>query len=134
MSDLTNYAETKIGDHTLGLASWTMPTDYLSLHTADPTETGSFTDEVTEGGYARQNATTAMGATNATTGVSVNEDVVEFGPASEDWGTITHVGYDDGDTEGAGNMLIHVALSSSRLIQNGDSLRFSASQLSVTFA
>ena len=73
-----------------------------------------------------------MAATNATTGVSLNEDVITFGPATEDWGVVTHVAFMDAPT--GGNVLLYGILSSSRNIQNGDSFQFAANQLSVTFA
>lgn len=139
MSDLTNYAEKKVGDHALGLSAWTMPTLYLSAHTADPTDSGSLAAEVTatDSGYARQNATAHFGAVSSPTGVAVNVDIIQFGPSSGAngaWGSITHVGYCDDATAGAENMVIHVAMSAARLIQLGDSVTFDPSQLSVTFA
>lgn len=51
MAALTNYGEEKLSKHLLGVTSFTMPSAlYISLHTADPTETGS-TGEITAGGY-----------------------------------------------------------------------------------
>lgn len=133
MGAMTNYLETKLSDHTLGLTSYTKPTvTYISVHTADPTETGSHSNEPSGNGYARQSATANMGATNATTGVSVNTGVVTFGPCTTSgWGTITSVGFEDAST--VGNMLLFGALTSSRTIAVGDSLQFAASQLSSTF-
>lgn len=133
MSQMTNYLEKKLLDHTLGKAAYSMPpTAYLALFTSDPGETGSFAAEVSAGGYARQAITSAMAATNATTGVSNNSNVITFGPASADWGTITHIGIVDASS--AGNMLLYGALTSARTIQNGDSLQFAAASLVVTFA
>lgn len=133
MTAMSNYLEKKLLDHVLGLASYAMPaTVYLALFTADPGETGSLTAEIAKTGYARQNATSAMGATNATTGVSLNANVITFGPATEDWGVVTHVAFMDAPT--GGNVLLYGILSSSRNIQNGDSFQFAANQLSVTFA
>lgn len=135
MANLSNYAEKKICDHILGLAAWTMPaTAYVALFTADPGEAGSFTAEIstTSTGYARQNLTTAMAAASSTTGQALNEDVITFGPASADWGVITHVAICDAAT--AGNVLVSAALNSSRNIQTGDSFQFAASQLSLTLA
>jgi hypothetical protein len=135
MSAMSNFLEKKLLDHTLGLAAWTMPTTvFVALFTGDPGETGSLAAEVsvTSTGYARQDGTTAMGATNATTGISLNEDVITFGPASADWGVITHMAICDAPT--GGNVLLFGALNSSRNIQTGDSFQFAASQLSITFA
>lgn len=133
MSAMTNFTEKRLLDHLLGKASYTMPTTvFLALLTSDPGETGSTAAEVSGIGYSRQAVTSAMAATNATTGVSNNSNVVTFGPAGADWGTITHVGYMDAST--GGNMLLYGALGSSRTIQNGDSLQFAAGNLVVTFS
>lgn len=133
--NMTDYTEKKLLDHLLGKAAYTMPTTvYLALFTADPTDTGSLTNEVsaTNSGYARQAVTASMSATNATTGVSSNSNVIGFGPATADWGTITHVGFMDAPT--GGNMLLTGAMTSARTIQNGDAVQMAAQQLSVTFS
>lgn len=135
MANLSNYAEKKLCDHLLGLAAFTMPTVYLALFTADPGEAGSLTAEVGSGiGYSRVSVTAAMGAANATTGTSLNDGVISVGPATADWGVITHAALIDGNTLGAGNILMSAALNSSRNIQNGDVFQFAANQLSVVFA
>jgi hypothetical protein len=134
MTQATNYLESHLCDHAMGKTSYTKPTTtYLSLSTADPTDTGSQSNEPSGNGYARQDASTNFGACNATTGVAVNTGVITFGPCiTSGWGTITHAMYDDALT--TGNGLIYAPLSSSRTIAVGDSLQFAASQLSVTFA
>jgi hypothetical protein len=133
MSQMTDYLEKKLLDHTLGKAAYTMPTTvYLALFTADPTDTGSQTNEVSAGGYARQAITSTMSAAGATSGQSTNGGAITFGPATADWGTVTHTAVLDAST--AGNMLLYGPLSSSRTIQNGDSLQYATSQFSITFA
>lgn len=72
MAALTNYGEEKLSKHLLGVTSFTMPAElYISLHTADPTETGA-TGEITAGGYtyARQPATFQWDAGNSWTETS----------------------------------------------------------------
>jgi hypothetical protein len=134
MTAATNYLEAKLCDHTMGKTSYTKPsTTYLGLSTADPTETGSQSNEPSGNGYARQDATTNFGAADTTTGTAVNSGVITFGPCTTSgWGTITHGFYVDSST--TGNALIYFALTSSRTIAVGDSLQFAASQLSVQFA
>jgi hypothetical protein len=135
MANLSNYAEKKLCDHILGLTAFAMPTAYLALFTADPGEAGSLTAEIGSGiGYSRVNITTAMAAANATTGQALNEDVVSVGPATADWGVITHAALIDSATLGAGNVLMFAALDSSRDIQNGDVFQFAANQLATVFA
>lgn len=134
MTAATNYLESNLCDHAMGKTSYTKPTTtYVALSTADPTETGSQSNEPSGNGYARQNASTAFGAANSTTGTAVNTSVITFGPCTTSgWGTITHALYCDSLT--TGNGLIYLALTASRTISVGDSLQFATSQLSVTFS
>lgn len=135
MSQMTDYLEKKLLDHTLGKAAYTMPaTVYLALFTADPTDTGSLAAEVsvTSTGYARQAITAAMPAASATGGQSANTTAITFGPASAAWGTITHLGICDAST--GGNMLLFAALTASKTIASADSLQFAIGQFTVTFA
>jgi hypothetical protein len=135
MTAMCDYLEKKLLDHTLGITAFTKPTtDYTSLHTVDPTDTGSHTNEVsvTSTGYARQSITSSMNATNATSGLSDNATAITHGPATADWGTITHIGIEDATT--SGNMLLHGAATASRTIQVGDSYQLAAGQLAITFA
>lgn len=133
MSNLTDYAEKKLNDHILGIASYTKPTAaYASLHTASPTDTGSHANELTATGYSRASITASMNATGATSGLADNATAVEIGPVTADAGTVTHAGIEDAST--VGNMLLWVQNTASRTLLNGDSFRWAANQLSVTFA
>ncbi|MFA7308350.1 MAG: hypothetical protein WC026_16960 [Hyphomicrobium sp.] len=134
MSQATNYSEYKVCDHVMGRTSYTKPsTTYLALSTADPGETGSQSNEPSGNGYSRQDASSAFGDANTTTGTAVNSSVMTFGPCTTSgWGTITHGLYCDAST--TGNGLVYFALTSSRTIAVGDSLQFATSQLSVFVA
>ena len=121
---LTKYASSKLTNHLLGKASFTMPTNvYLVLFTADPTTTGAFTNEVPASrGYARQ-AMTAVMATATAGGYSVSGSDVTLGLCTTaDWGEITHIGLADSSTLGAGNLLTYQALAvdQKRTIKLGD--------------
>lgn len=122
----TDYYRKKAIDDLTGIAPFSPPTLYLALFTADPTETGSLTSEVTAGGYARQSLSGVMGAAD-TTGFSVNTTAITFGPASADWGTITFFGAMDGAS--GGHMLISGAPSTPRTITTGQPLQIPVSQL-----
>lgn len=133
MAAMTSYLSKKLLDHTLGLGAYTMPTTvYASLHTADPTVAGLITAEVTGTPYARQSITSKMNATDAITGVSINSTTVIFGPASVDWGTITHVAISDALT--SGNMLLFCPLTEAQTTPSGESVQFSPSQFIVDFS
>lgn len=134
MASMTSYLQKKLLDHSLGLASFAMPaTVYVSLHTADPTNTGSLTNEVTTigTGYARVAATSKMNATDSVTGISSNNASISFGPALTDWGTVTHVGISDAPS--AGNMLLFGPLTVVQTTPIGESVQFSSGQFVAQF-
>jgi hypothetical protein len=120
---VSDYYENKILDHMLRGTSFTPPsTVYVSLHTADPGETGD--NEVTGGGYSRKAVTF-----NAPSGGSMtNAADVDFPnmPAA----TITHVGL--WDAASAGNFLWGGALTASKTTNAGDTFRIPAGQLTVS--
>lgn len=134
MSAMTDYLENALLDHVLGKTAFTKPsTVYLALFTSDPGETGSTAGEVaTPGndGYSRQAITSTMSA--ASGGSSDNASAVTFGPATSNWGTVTHVGFMDAST--GGNMLMHAAMPSSKTIETNDSLQFAIGQLTASMA
>lgn len=135
MTAMTDYTEQHLLDHLLVLTDFPMPAGkFLSLHTASPTDTGSIAAEITTvgSGYGRQDLLSKMGATNATTGISVNTAVVTHGPATTDWGTITHIGHNDAVT--AGTMLLWGAVETSQTTPIGESFQLTPSQYSVQFA
>lgn len=95
---------------------------FVSLHTADPGETGA--SEVVGGSYARQQADFAAAAGGATS----NAAAVEFTgmPAV----TVTHVGIWDAVT--VGNFLWGGPLTTPRSPSAGDTLRFLTGEIDVT--
>ena len=100
---------------------------YVSLHTADPGDTG--TSEVSGGAYARQGPT---GFTNsgANPTVAANTAIVTFPTATGAWGTITHFGVWDAVT--VGNFRGGNPVTTSKPVANGDIARFPASSLTLT--
>lgn len=126
-NNLTNYAESALLKHILGIASFAMPTGaYLALFTADPTETGSLVAEVTGGSYARQAITWGAEANGTVT----NSADIAFPAATAAWGTITHVAIMDASV--AGNALYVGALTASKNVANTDQFKVLAGQLSVS--
>jgi hypothetical protein len=65
-------------------------------------------------------------------GASTNSAAVEFDQATGAWGTITHFGILDAIT--SGNLLYHGALTSSKVIEDGDVFKFASAAVSVTLA
>lgn len=139
MSAASNYLEQKILDHVLRYASapYTAPTTlYIGLfkntsgNAATNLEAGTLTDEVSGGSYARKTVT--FGAANATTGVIATNATVTFDEASATWGTITHVAIMDALT--AGNVLFWGAVTTSKLIEAGDTFQITSGSLTITLA
>lgn len=127
MADLTNFAESKLLNHILGKAAYTMPTTvYVGLFTAAPDDTGGGT-EVSGFGYARQAITSTM-SSSSNGSQSTNADIIRFGPASgADWGTITHCALFDALS--GGNMLMWSALDASVFVGDGNAFEFDVASL-----
>ncbi len=126
---MTLYLRNKLGDHSIGKAAFTMPTTaYLALFTASPTDSGSLTNEVTGGSYARQAITSSMSAFSAS--VSSSTADVTFPAPTANWGTITYVGVIDALT--VGNMLYYEALPAPRNVLSGSRrVLFAIGQLQI---
>jgi hypothetical protein len=122
----SDYLESKILDHIFSEATFTAPTWYIGLSTADPGEDGSGVAEPADANYARQ----ALGGTTRTSSTVVNDSDITFPTAGAGWGTITHFALFD--SASGGNMLASAALTESKTINAGDSAKFSASALQVT--
>jgi len=139
----SNYLETSILDHVLGVAAFTAPTAlHLGLTIQDPTESGAY-EALYEpgpiagtGGYNRAVVTTefdaaavgtvlgqTIGATSTMTGT------ITYGAASLDWGTITHWGLYDAAT--AGNMLYYGEFTTAKAINSGDTVQISSGDLTI---
>ena len=127
---LSNYAEAKLLDHVMGKTAFTMPTAYLALYTAAPTDAGGGT-EVTGGSYARQAMAANMAAATGTTPtLSTNSGQIAFPTATANWGTVVAIGVLDAST--AGNFLWWADLTASKTVNSGDTLVFNAGELDFT--
>lgn len=126
MSALSDYAENELLDHLLGTGAYTMPTTvYVGL------STGSFNDdnsgtELTGNNYSRK--AVSFGA--AASGTASNDAAVEFSAATGSWGTVSHFGLFDASS--GGNLLIHGALTASKVIESGDILKLAIGDMDIT--
>jgi hypothetical protein len=128
MAAMSNYLENALINATLRNTSFTSPaTVYVGLYTSDPTDANTGT-EVSGGSYAREAVT--FGAPS--NGVSSNSALIEFNQATATWGTVAYMGISDALT--SGNLLYYGALTSSKVIENGDVFKFDTAALSVTLA
>lgn len=129
MGGFSNYWENKILDHVFSKASYTAPTIYVGLSTADPLDDGSGLAEPSGNGYARV-VTSASTWTAASGGALSNAGDITFPEASGSWSTVTHFALFDASS--GGNMLAHGTLSVSKTITAGDTAKFAVGDLDVT--
>ena len=131
----SNYFDATLGDCVLGGGTFSPPaTVYVGLHTANPTEDGSVA-ELAGSGYARAsvaNNTTNWPNVSGSSGLKQNGTAIVFPTASGSWGTITH--FSVWSASSAGNLLFQGALAESRVIGSGDTPRFLANWLQITFS
>ena len=117
MGSITNLLEDALLDHILEGSAYTPAvTIYMSLHTADPTETGSVAAEVAGNGYAR----TAIAFSAAATRAAIQNGQVTFPQVvTSPWGTISHFGIHTAST-GAGNMIGYGAFDNTIITEVGN--------------
>lgn len=141
MSAASNFLENKVLDHVLryGSSPYVAPsTLYVALFketgsgTLANLEAGTLTDEIstTSTAYARQTIT--FGA--ASSGTSTSNSTVTFPTATANWGTVTAVAIMDSATALAGNVLFYGNLTTSKLIESGDTFQISSTNLTVSLA
>lgn len=98
-------------------------TQYLALFTADPSETGSISDEADYTGYAR----VALTKSSAWTGASspyTNAGLIQFGQCTSGSNVLTHFAVVD-TASGAVNMMITGAMFSALSVSAGIQPQFS---------
>lgn len=129
----TNIAN--MGDATGVRGSTTAGNLYVSLHTADPAETGNqSTNEISYTGYARV-AVARSGAGWTVSGTAptqaANAAAVTFGACTAGSGTATHFGIGL-ETSGATRLAFSGALTASLAISAGITPSFASGQLVAT--
>lgn len=130
MAALSDHAENLLLNWLMTTGSATRPTTwYVALYTAAPSDSGGGT-EISGNGYARQSATwdTASG----TGGTTANSADISFTASGGNWGDVTHIGIHDAST--GGNLLWHGAMTSSKTVNDGDTLQFSTGNIDLTIA
>lgn len=125
---LSNYAENKALDLVLRNQTFTISSLYISLHTADPGETGA--NEVSAGWYARQTIAFAAADTGTPANGAVNTGTPTFSAVTGSDVTITHVAL--WDASSAGNCLWVAALTASKLVPVGQVAFIPASGINIT--
>lgn len=121
----SNTFETRVLEFVFTGSAVTRPTNwYIGLFTAAPGEAGGGT-EVAGNGYVRQSATFTVAGNAASNSASI-----DFPAATGSFGTITHTAVFDALT--GGNQIAYAALTTPKLVDTGDILRFPAGDINVT--
>jgi hypothetical protein len=127
----SDYLETALLAHAFLGTVWTPPAGlWVALYAVNASDTGPAAEPPSAAGYARVPVTFAAG-TPGTDGSSTvwNSAVVQFATATALWGQVVSCGIHDAVS--AGNMLAQGPLSSIKVIDIGDAVRFSANQLVI---
>lgn len=105
---------------------------YLSLHTADPGESGDqTTSEATYTSYARIAVARSGSGWTVSTSTAVNAALAQFPACTGGSNTITYVAIGTASS-GTGKILYSGALNSSLAVSNGIQPQFAATALTVT--
>jgi hypothetical protein len=124
----TNYAN--VGDATGLRGSSTAGVFYISLHTADPGETGTqTTSESAYTSYARVSVARASAQWTVTSGVADNDAAITFPACTGSTSSVTHFGVGS-DTSGTGNLFL--SGTSTLSVSTGITPQFAAGALDVS--
>ena len=127
-----NANAANIGDATGLRGSTTAGSFFISLHTADPGETGSqTTSEATYTGYARIAVARSGSGWTVSGNSATNAAITTFGACTGGTNTITHFGIGS-DLSGTGNLFFKGALTASLAVSSGVTPNFPVSSLTVT--
>ncbi len=126
-----NYAN--VGDATGLRGSSTAGVFYISLHTANPNETGSQTtsEAAYSGPYARVSVARSTAGWTVASGVADNDAAITFAASTSGPESETHFGIGS-DASGAGNLFFWGALTATLVVNNGITPSFAAGALDVT--
>jgi len=126
MATFTDYLENELLDHVTGKGSYTMPTVYVALFTANPTDAGGGT----EANYTSYARVTTSGATWAVAsgGATSNAAAITFPACTGGSNTIT--GFGAYDNSSGGNLLWYGTCSLS--VSTGITPEFAIGELDIT--
>jgi len=125
-----NYAN--VGDATGLRGSSTAGVFYISLHTADPGETGTqTTSETAYTNYARISVARSTSGWTVTSGVADNDAAITFAACGVTGSTITNFGIGS-DVSGTGNLFLKGATTASLAVSSGITPSFAIGALDIT--
>lgn len=139
MSSASNYTENNIISALLRGVAFPLPVGtYISLHTADPADTGA--NEVTAAQWptytrihAEQAGAIGSGWSTPENGQSRNTNMLIY-PAFDGGTALTVTHFGVYDAEAGGNLLVNSPLTAARTLVLGDVFLFDANALSIAAA
>lgn len=143
MSQMSDYLENSLVTHIFRTGSFTKPTQLgIALSAASVlVDSGNGSAGIGElanaNGYYRPNVPPLdanWANTNNVNGLTSNSSDITFPTATASWGAVSGVAIIDASGYGAGNMLLYGMLSSAKTVGTGDTFKFTAGNLTITFA
>jgi hypothetical protein len=135
MSAATDVAEILALNFLLNAETATRPTThFVALHTGDPGESGTANEVANANGYART-AVTFGAAEQPSNGLTFckNTGTVTFPTASGgNFGTITHISIKTSATYATTTSLFKGALTTSKVVNDGDTFQIQTNQLTIS--
>jgi hypothetical protein len=129
---ITNVAAANVGDAGGLQPSATAGVFWISIHTADPGETGAQnTTEAAYGSYARQDEARNTTQWTVTGNTADNDNVITYPTATSGSETETHFGLGSASSA-AGNLFFYGALTASLAVSTGITPEFAAGALDIT--
>ncbi len=115
------------------ISSGSNGTIYVGLHTAAFTDSDSgTTNEVAQASYGRGTITLTEWST-AVAGTISNNTAIAFAQATAEWGTVGTITINT-HSVGAGTVLFHGALNTSKIVGSGDTFQFGSADLDISLA
>lgn len=136
MANASDYLEQQIFNHIFRTDTFSKPsTIAIGLCPSPPSDSG-YTEVADANGYARipNVSGDALWSAHGTAGPGSNATELSFDTATGDWGWVSGVIITDSNTHSGGNLLLHGALTTPKLVQNGDTFKFSIGDLDVTIS
>ena len=135
MSQMTDYLEAALLNHTFRGVAWTAPaTVWAAAMLTNPVDAGTGGTEVSAGGYARVAiiGTTTTWTAPGAAGTIGNAALLNFGTATADWGTVTGIAIFNADT--SGTCLMFGTLTANKAIASSDIFQIAIGDLGIQFA
>ena len=147
MAAMSDFLESGIIDHLLRTITFSKPSNIsialLTNHDANwalDAKTGvTIPAAANASAYARKSLSAPADATWDLPGTgsptTSNTAAIEFAAASGgDWGYVSGIAIVDSLTYAAGNVLFHGALTTPRIVTDGDTFKFNAGDIDITLA